>query len=290
MTEVAVARPGKRVHTGRVHTSILPATSWVPLELREVWRFRELLVTLASRDVRLRYRQTALGVAWVVLLPLIAAGALSLVFGKMGHMKSDGPAFLSTFVGMLAWNAFQTTLSKSGSCLIGNAHLVSKVYFPRIVLPISSVFTALIDFAVAFAMYLVLLVIYHWTPGVQVLLFPIWLLLILGLAIGVGLFVGALTVSYRDVQYIMPVLVQFLLFISPVAYSVSNADKLGPLTRTLFFLNPVTGLLAAFRWSLMGVGAVPWGYVAYSAGLTLVLLIGGAYSFRRMEQRFADVI
>ncbi|HZL35526.1 MAG TPA: ABC transporter permease [Tepidisphaeraceae bacterium] len=286
MTELAVTRISRREHT-----TIEPASRWVPLELREVWRFRELLVTLAGRDVRLRYRQTALGVAWVVIQPLMAAGVFSLVFGRIAKLGSDGlPYFLSAFAGMLGWNAFQTTLTKSGSCLLGNSHLVSKVYFPRIVLPLSSIFTALIDFAVAFVMFLILLIIYHHPPSIQLLLLPVWLVLILGLALGVGLFVGGLTVSYRDVQYIMPVMVQFLMFASPIAYSVSNISKLSPRMQSLYFLNPLAGYLAAFRWSLLGVGTVPWGYVGYSVVVTVVLLVSGAYSFRHMEQRFADVI
>jgi lipopolysaccharide transport system permease protein len=266
-----------------------PPSRWAALELHELWRYRELLLTLAGRDFKLRYRQTAMGVSWVVLQPLMAAGIMGLLFGRIAKLPSDGvPAFLTAFAGMLGWNAFSTTLTKSSSCLVGNAHLVSKVYFPRIVLPISTIFAGLIDFAVSLPVFGILLLLYHYPPTIQMLLVPVWLALVLALATGIGLFTSALTVQYRDVQYIMPVLVQFLLLASPVGYSVSNIKD--PQLRFFYFLNPLAGLLSGFRWSLLGTGTVYWGSVAYAVVVTIVLLIAGAFAFRRMEQRFADVI
>ena len=270
-----------------------PPSKWVALDLRELFRFRELLLTLAWRDVKLRYRQTALGVSWVVIQPLIAAGILSFVFNRIAALPSDGvPAFLSSFAGMLGWNAFQTTLTKSSGCLLGNANLVSKVYFPRIALPLSTIFAALVDFGVSLPMFAILLVLNRWARTAQMLLVPVWLFLILLLSLGVGLFCSALTVQYRDVQYIVPVAVQFLFFACPIAYSVSSLLERvkDPLIRNLYFLNPLSGLLSALRWSLLGRGEVYWGYVGYAAVMSVVVLVAGAYAFRRMEQRFADVI
>lgn len=270
-------------------TVVAPASKWVALDLLELWRFRELLVTLGLRDLKLRYRQTFLGVSWVVLQPLLGAGLFSMVFGGIAKMKPDGdvPYFLFSFAGMLGWNAFQTTLTKSSMCLIGNSHLVSKVYFPRIALPISTLFAAMIDFCVALPMLAILFLCYRHAPTSSLLLMPVLLLLVLAMAQGVGLFTSALTVQYRDVQYIMPVLVQFLVFACPIAYSVARIPER---LRPFYFLNPLASLLAAFRWSVLGVGEVPWNWLAYSVLVTFAVLIAGAYSFRRMEQRFADVI
>jgi lipopolysaccharide transport system permease protein len=266
-----------------------PPSRWAALELRELWRFRELLLSLANRDFKLRYRQTALGVTWVVLQPLMAAGIFAILFGRIAKLSTGGvPYFLDAFAGMLGWNVFATTVTKSSSCLVGNAHLVSKVYFPRIVLPISTVFAGLIDFAVSLPVFGILLLLYHYPPTIQMLMIPVWLLLILALAQAIGLFTSALTVQYRDVQYIIPVLVQFLMLASPAGYSASNIKD--PELRFFYFLNPLAGLLTGFRWSLLGTGTVYWGSVAYAAAMTVVLLVAGAFAFRRMEQRFADVI
>lgn len=268
---------------------VAPPSRWVALDLRELWRFRELLLTLAWRDMKLRYRQTFLGVSWVIIQPLIGAGLLTMVFSGIAKLPTNGiPPFLLAFSGMLGWNVFSTTLSKSSTCLIGNAHLVSKVYFPRIALPFSTIFAALIDFSVALPMFAILMLYHHRAPTLAMLSAPLWLLLTLAFAQGIGLFASALTVQYRDVQYILPVLTQFLLFACPIAYSVSVIHN--PTIRKYYFLNPLAGLLGEFRWSLLGADPVYWGWVLYSAAVTIVLLIAGAYAFRRMEQRFADVI
>jgi lipopolysaccharide transport system permease protein len=268
--------------------TIRPSSGWATLNLGEIWRFRDLLTTLAGRDIKLRYRQTALGAIWIVLQPLFAAGIFSLVFGQVAKLPSDGvPYFLFAYAGLLGWNAFHGTLTKTSSCLVNNTHLVSKVYFPRLILPLSTVLGTLIDFGVALVMMAVLLAATGIPPGAGVLLLPVWLLLILMLALGAGLFASALTVRYRDVQYVLPVLAQFLLYASPVAYAVSAVP--GPL-RPFYFLNPLSGLLEAFRWSLLGTGALHGGYTAYSAVFALVALFGGAFTFKKMEREFADVI
>jgi len=270
------------------HLSIRPAPGWQALNVRELWQFRDLLITLAGRDVKLRYRQTALGVLWVVMQPLLAAGIFSFVFGKVAKLPSDGvPYFLFAYAGLLGWTAFANTLSKASTCLVQNSHLVSKVFFPRLVLPLSTVFSTMIDFSVAFVMLLVMMASYHIAPHLGLLLLPVWLALLMMLAVGVGLYAAALTVSYRDVQYVMPVMLQFLLYASPVSYAVSAV----PLHwRHLYFLNPLSGLLEAFRWSVLGHGTVPWGSVAYAAVLALTIFLVGAFAFKKMERRFADVI
>jgi len=274
--------------TVKPYLTIKPTSGWQAINLRELWQFRDLLLTLAQRDVKLRYRQTALGALWVLFQPLMAAGIFSFVFGKVAKLPSDGlPYFVFSFAGLLAWNAFASTLTKTSGCLVQNANLVSKVYFPRMVLPFSTVFSSLIDFAVALGLMVVLMVAYHVVPGVGLLLLPVWLALIILLSVGVGLYTSALTVTYRDVQYVLPVLTQFLLYASPIAYAVSAVPAH---LRFVYFLNPLSGLLEAFRWSLLGTGHLDFAQVGYSAGVTVLVFLGGAFSFKKMERKFADVI
>jgi len=269
--------------------SIVPTSGWQAINLPELWQFRDLLTTLAQRDVKLRYRQTSLGVLWVILQPLLAAGIFSFVFGKVAKLPAPNgiPYLVFSYAGLLAWNAFSSTLTKTSSCLLQNSNLVSKVYFPRLALPLSTVFSTLIDFGVAFVVMIILMLVNHVVPTLGILLLPVWLLLIVLLALGVGLYASALMVSYRDIQYVLPVVTQFLLYASPVAYSASLVPAK---YRLIFEINPLTGLLEAFRWSLLGVGNFPLAAVTYSAIITVVVLVAGAFSFKSMERKFADVI
>ena len=269
--------------------SIVPTSGWQAINLPELWQFRDLLTTLAQRDVKLRYRQTSLGVLWVILQPLLAAGIFSFVFGKVAKLPApDGiPYLVFSYAGLLAWNAFSSTLTKTSRCLLQNANLVSKVYFPRLALPLSTVFSTLIDFGVAFVVMIILMLVNHIAPTLGILLLPVWLLLIVLLALGVGLYASALMVSYRDIQYVLPVVTQFLLYASPVAYAASLVPSK---YRLIFEINPLTGLLEAFRWSLLGVGHFPLAAVTYSAIITVVVFVAGAFSFKAMERKFADVI
>ena len=271
------------------YLTIRPTSGWQAINLRELWQFRDLLTTLAQRDVKLRYRQTSLGVLWVVLQPLLAAGIFSFVFGKVAKLPAPHgiPYLVFSYAGLLAWNAFSSTLTKSSGCLLQNSNLVSKVYFPRLALPLSTVFSTLIDFGVALVVMAALMAVNHVVPTLAVLLLPIWLLLIVLLALGVGLYAAALMVSYRDIQYVLPVVTQFLLYASPVAYS---ATLVPAKYRVVFEVNPLTGLLEAFRWSLLGVGHLPVGAVAYAALVTVTVFVAGAFSFKSMERKFADVI
>jgi len=269
-----------------------PGHSWDLSAVTDVWHYRDLLLVLAARDVKLRYRQTALGVAWVLIQPLLGAGIFQVLFGLLAKTPSDGvPPFVFYFAGFMAYRSFDSTLNKASSCMVGNAHLVSKVYFPRLILPLSTVCSTLVDFAVSAGLLTVLMAVFHVSPTPALLLLPVWLLLLQMVALGIGFYGAALTVRYRDVQHALPVLIQFGLYASPVAYSVSFAlQKLPEALRPLVYLNPLSGLIDAFRWSVLGTPVTSWALVAYSAVAALVVFAWGALSFNRMEQSFADVI
>ena len=278
--------------TRKPYLSIRPTRGWAALDLPGVWKFRDLLLALAGRDVKLRYKQTALGIAWVVLQPLVTSAAFALVFGLLARMPADGmPYLLITFAGMLGWNLFNTTVTKSSTCLVGNSQLVSKIYFPRLVLPLSTIPSALIDFAVAGVMLVVLMAIYRVAPGWSLLALPLWILLLLMLSAGIGLWTAALTVSYRDVQYILPVLLPLLMYASPVAYSLRDAlARLPASLHPVLLLNPLGALIEGFRWSLLATSPPPLWASLYAAAFSIVTFLIGAIVFKRMERRFADVI
>jgi lipopolysaccharide transport system permease protein len=277
------------VEPRRAHLTIRPRSGWAALDLQEIWAFRDLLFTLAARDLKVRYKQTVLGVAWVIFQPLMAAGIFTFVFGAVAELEAPGavPYFLFSFAGLLAWNAFNGTLNRASGALVGNEHLVSKVYFPRLILPISTIFAALIDFAVALGMLAMLLVLFWHLPGATLVLMPFCLLLVLMLALGLGCAATALGVRYRDVGYIVPVALQFLLYASPVAYPLQEVPER---YRAIYLLNPLAPLLEAFRWSVLGVGEVLWAHLLYSAVFAVTALVAGAFVFKRMERKFADVI
>lgn len=255
---------------------------------RELWEAREVFWRFGTRDLMLRYRQTALGVVWVILQPLLSAGIFSIVFGRIAKLPSDGvPYFIFSFAGMLAWSLFSGTITRAAPSLVTNQALVSKVFFPRILIPLSSVLSVLVDFLVAGVLMAALLFAYGIWPGWPILLLPLWMLLVLLLASGIGLASSALMVTYRDIQYIVPFVLQTLLYASPLAYSVSAID---PKIRWLFDLNPLTWLLEGFRWSLLGLAQPPaWQIVAAVTG-SLVVFGAGSLIFSKMERGFADVI
>ena len=268
-----------------------PTSGWVAIDIPELLRFRELALQLASRDVKLRYKQTMLGIAWVVLQPLLAAGVLNFAFGVVAGLKPQNGTsfFLFSFTGLLAWNVFSGTLSKASLSMVGNAYLVSKVYFPRLILPFSSTISTLLDFCVSLGILAVLLVIYGVCPGWPILLLPVWVALILCFALGAGLITAALTVDYRDVQHVLPIVIPFLLYASPVAYDVSQVPA--RFQQAFYLLNPLAGLIVGFRWSVLGTSSPPpIRYAVWSAALAVGLLLFGAAVFRRTERKFADVI
>ena len=270
-------------------TTLRPTRGWVGIDLSEVFRFRDLTLELAARDIKLRYRQTALGVAWVVLQPLVAAGILNFAFGVVaGLTVQNTPYFLFSFAGLIAWNIFSWTLTKTSLSMVGNSYLISKVYFPRLILPLSGTISTLLDSAVSFAVLGVLLVFYGVRPGLELALVPVWILLLLCLALGVGLVAAALTVEYRDVQHILPIVVPFLLYASPVAYDVSH---LPARYRGVFFVvNPLAGLIESLRSSLLHRPLPALVYILWSSGCALGIFVAGAAIFKRTERRFADVI
>jgi lipopolysaccharide transport system permease protein len=264
---------------------IRPQGRFSALNLGELWKYRDLFWALALRDVMLRYKQTALGMLWVIFQPLAGAGIFTFVFGIIAGLPSDGvPYFVLTFSGMMAWQAFNSTLTKSSACIVMNSQLVSKVYFPRLILPLSSVLSTLIDFLVSLPFIAALMLWYGIVPGPGLLLMPVILVLLIMLAVGLGLFTSALMVNYRDLQYVIPVLLQFLLYISPVGYSIPRRFA------AVALLNPLAPLLEAFRWSLLGQGVVHWNYFGYSVAAAAVIFVWGAIVFKWMEKGFADII
>ena len=266
-------------------TRIRPDTGWQALNLAQLWHARDLLVAFAARDIKLRYRQTALGIAWVVLQPLVTAGIFSFVFGKALGLGAGGkPYFAFSYAGLLGWNVFSTTLTKTSGSLVQNAGMISKIFFPRLVLPVSTVLSTLLDFLVALAIFPIVLAVCKIPLTPAIALLPFWLLLTLMLATGCGLFASALMVSYRDVQHILPVLIPFLLYASPVGYAVPARY------REIFAWNPLTAILDGFRWSLLGSGELSWPGILYSSAIAVAVLLGGVFVFKKMEREFADVI
>jgi lipopolysaccharide transport system permease protein len=269
-------------------TIIRARPGWQAIDLPAIWRFRELVLTLASRDLKLRYKQTALGVIWVVLQPLAAAGVFSFVFGTVAKLSSEGvPYFVYSFAGILGWNLFSGTLTKASTSLVGNAHLISKVYFPRLILPLSTIPSVLVDFSVALLMLIAAMIARSVHPGWSVLMMPLSMLMLLMLALGIGLVGAALSVSYRDVQYIVPVALQIVLYASPVAYAVSAVPEH---LRRWYRLNPVCAPIEAFRASILNTAMPPTESLLYAAVACVVVLAAGLYTFKAMERKFADVI
>ena len=268
---------------------IRSTTRRTALDLGELWRYRDLWLTLALRDVKLRYRQTALGVAWVVLLPLLASGIFTLVFGVVAGLPSDGsPYFLFVFAGYLGWNAFQNTLQRCGISLIGNTALVTKVYFPRIILPAASVLASLLDFAIGVVLLELVLLVRGEAPSIASLaMIPLFMLLLQLVALGAWFISAALSVKFRDVQYVVPFLIQLLLYASPVAYGITAVPR--PLRR-FYLLNPIAPLLDGLRSVLLGRGDVHWVAIGASALASMTLLAAGTLFFLYQDRQYADVI
>ena len=267
---------------------IRPATSWAALDLSDLWRFRDLLFILMMRDVKLRYKQTALGVVWVIIQPLIAALIFALIFGRFAGMPSgDVPYLLFVFAGLLPWNLFSGAIQRAGNSLVGDAKLISKVYFPRMVIPIAGTMSVLVDFAVAFVVMIGLIIFQGWPLTVNILLLPFFIIITLLIAVGVSLFISALNVYYRDFMYALPFVIQVWLYASPVVYST---DLIPIGLRPFFAFNPVVGVIDGFRWSLLGTGEFPVVTLTISIVIGMVLFISGALVFQRVEQNFADVI
>lgn len=269
------------------HTHIEPSRGLLSLKFGELWMYRELLFFLTWRDIKIRYQQTVLGFAWAVLQPVLTMVVFSLFFGKLANIGSDGvPYPIFNYTALLPWQFFENAISTSTTSLVTNANMVTKVYFPRLFIPISSVFSGLVDFAIAFLILIGMMVYYQVTPNIGVLLLPLFLLLAFITALGVSLWMSAMNVKYRDVRYIVPFVARFWFFATPIAYSSTLLDEPW---RTLYGLNPMVGVVEGFRWALLGTQP-PQSMIFLSAVIAVALLVSGLIYFSRTEKTFADVI
>jgi lipopolysaccharide transport system permease protein len=269
-------------------TVIEPKTGWVPVDFREIWNYRELLHFLTKRDIKVRYKQTVLGGLWAVIQPAFTMIVFTLFFGRLAKMPSDGlPYPIFVYAGLLPWTYFANAVSASGNSLVGSANLITKVYFPRIVVPASAALAGLLDFFIALFVLAALMIYYQFVPGWGILLFPFLVALTFLCAVGVGLWLSALNVQYRDIRYAIPFLIQVWMFISPVIYPVSLVHGK---YQWLLALNPMGGVIHAYRASLLGHQPIDWSLLALSTLIILALFLGGLYYFRRMEKVFADVV
>jgi lipopolysaccharide transport system permease protein len=268
--------------------TISPPKGWAAIDLCELWEYRELLYFLTWRDIKVRYKQVALGVAWAIIQPFFMMIAFSLFFGHLGGIPSDGiPYPIFVYCALLPWQLFAHALSESSNSLVVNQNLITKVYFSRLVVPISAVLGGLVDFAIAFVVLVIIMAYYGIVPGLAVLTLPLFILLAVMTALGVGLWLSALNVKYRDVRYTIGFLTQLWFFVTPVAYPSSIVPKPW---RALYGLNPIAGVVEGFRWALLGKAEPPTALLAVSGLAVLLLLVGGLLYFRRMEYTFADLV
>lgn len=267
---------------------IAPSRQLFNLPFRELWAYRELLYFFVWRDIKVRYKQTAIGAAWAILQPFLTMLVFTLFFGRLAKLTTNGlPYPIFYYCALLPWTYFATALLNATNVIVEQQRLITKVYFPRLVLPISAVLSGLVDFAVAFVVLVALMLYYHIVPGIGVLLLPVFLLLAVLTALGLGLWLSALNAIYRDVRYVVPFLVQFWMFASPVVYSTSMVPARW---RWAYGLNPMAGVIEGFRWALTGHGIAPNGLFAASACGVVLLLLGGIFYFRRMEGTVADLV
>jgi lipopolysaccharide transport system permease protein len=262
-------------------------TGWVAIDFPELWRYRELLVFYAIRDIKVRYKQTALGAAWAILQPVLTMVVFSIFFGQLAGVPSDGvPYPIFAFCALLPWQLFSYALTQSSNSLVGNSQMLTKVYFPRLILPLASVLAGLVDFTIACLVLAGLMFYYGLAPGWAGLTVPLFTVFAVGAALTVGIWLSALNVKYRDVRYTIPFLTQIWLFVTPVAYSSALVPEKW---QTIYGINPMAGVVDGFRWALLGKKP-PGGMLLVSVTVTVLLLVGGLLYFRRMEKTFADVI
>ncbi|MGE0684434.1 MAG: ABC transporter permease [Candidatus Binatia bacterium] len=267
---------------------ICPRERLFQLDLQEVWNYRELLYFLVWREVKVRYKQTAIGVAWVLLQPLLTMAIFTVIFGFFAKLPSDGlPYPVFAYAALLPWTYFSEAVSRSGLSLVGDANLLRKVYFPRLIIPLAAVLAPLVDFCLSFSLFLCLMMWYGISPTLGVFALPFLLFLALVTALAMGLWLAALNVRYRDVRHAIPFLIQFLMYASPVAYAMSVVPERW---RALYSLNPMVGVIEGFRWGLLGKANPDFHAMTISALGVLMLLIGGLLFFKQMERTFADVV
>lgn len=265
-----------------------PSRGWIRLNLADLWRYRELIYFLTWRDVKVRYKQTVLGAGWAILQPLINMVVLSLIFGRFANMPTDGiPRPIFTFTALLPWGLFAKALSDTGRSMLANRSMITKIYFPRLIIPLASVLGGLVDFAIQFVILIFMMLFYGFAPTLAIVTLPFFLLLALATALGFGLWLSALNVLYRDVNYILPFLTQLWLLVTPVAYSESVVPEEW---QWLYALNPMVSVVEGFRWALLDAPAPEIGTLLISSIITVIVLITGMYYFRRMERTFADLV
>ncbi len=291
--EQRLSRQDKMVSPGneRIQSQSLvirPTSGWPSLDLPGLWEYRELLYFLTWRDIKVRYKQTALGIAWAVIQPFMIMVVFSIFFGHLAKVPSDGfPYPIFAFSALLPWQLFAHALSESSNSLVANERLITKIYFPRLVIPLSAALSGLVDFVFAFFVLLGLMFYYGIVPSGALWALPFFILLAVTTALGVGFWLSALNVQYRDVRYAIPFITQLWLFLSPVAYPSS---MIPPPWRVIYGLNPMAGVIEGFRWALLGKAEGPGPLLAVSVVVVTLLLIGGLFYFRRMEKTFADVV
>jgi lipopolysaccharide transport system permease protein len=274
--------------TTRLHSRLQPSYGWVSLKLREVWQYRELLFFLTWRDIKVRYKQTVLGASWAILQPLFSMVIFTVFFGNLGKIPSDNiPYPIFSYTGLLPWTFFANSLTMASNSLVANSNMLKKVYFPRLALPISTILGGVVDFALAFILLIGLMVYYGIVPTVNILWLPFFVMLAFITSLGVGLWLSAMNVQFRDLRYAVPFLTQAWLFITPIVYPSS---LLSEPWRTLYGLNPMAGVVEGFRWALLGSETASASIIVASTVMALVLLVTGALYFRRMERTFADVV
>jgi lipopolysaccharide transport system permease protein len=267
---------------------IRPPQGWVPLNLQDLWEYRELLYFLIWRDIKVSYAQTVLGVAWAVLKPVVTMVVFAIIFGWLVRVPSEGvPYPIFVFAALLPWQLFARSLAGSSTSLVANENLITKVYFPRLVVPISATVAGILDFAIASVVLLGMMWFYHIVPTAAAWTLPLFVMLAIATALGVGLWLSALNVLYRDVGHASPFLIQIWLFATPIIYPSSLVPES---LRVAYWLNPMVGVVEGFRWALLGTGSTPGPMLALSVLVTMAVLLSGLYFFRRLEQTFADTV
>ncbi len=283
-TTADTAKSHAESHVWRIE----PSHGWVSLKLAELWEYRELLYFLTWRDIKVRYKQTALGVAWAIIQPLCTMLVFYFSFSKLAKIPSDGlPYPLFCYAALVPWSFFANGLTQSSNSLVGSANLITKVYFPRLTIPLATVFSGVVDFALAFALLGGMMAWLGIAPSIKILFLPLFILLAFVTSLGVGLWLSALNVEFRDVRYIVPFIAQFWMLATPIAYPSS---LLSDPWRTIYGLNPMTGVVEGFRWALLGTGGSPGSMLIASSAASLAILVSGAFYFRRMEKTFADIV
>jgi lipopolysaccharide transport system permease protein len=287
-TQTNTPPSGMQVQSDLPILRIEPSKGWVSLKFRELWEYRELVYFLIWRDVKVRYKQTLLGAAWAIIQPFFTMVVFSVFFGRLAKVPSDGiPYPIFAFAALVPWNFFAQGLSQSSDSLVGSANLIRKVYFPRLAIPIAAVSGGIVDFCIAFCVLVLMMLYYGMALTTNIFWLPLFLLLALTTSLGVGLWLSALNVQFRDVKYTVPFIVQFWMFSTPVAYPSSLLQEPW---RTVYGINPMVGVVEGFRWALLGVNTSPGHMVAISACASVLILLSGAYFFRRMEKTFADLV